>query len=319
MTITAQLTNTALSDDDVGAWLTWLRGALAWVTCFEWGWWGGDGDPDLSVKTQGHLIRKQNFELTFPTLDLSSNNLSKDSIKRICSFLEEHAVRVEEMKFDHNDIDDDGLYRIAQYITSAMAPISSLHLSSNRISMQGVFRLLTMLSLHPMYPVETSRQGKAAFVPLWLQLGNSLIQDDDLQAFLDSQLCELGCAVCLVNERCSPKFCQHVHEMKLNTKHNDAWQNPNLDLSLCAQTSVITAPDSSLSTASCNNNNKKNKNKDGSKVVINPFDTNSYNNTKNNNPGSAAPLPARAWRQASRPAHSPGCRPVGVGHVGCGE
>ncbi|CAE7229203.1 rluD [Symbiodinium natans] len=193
VTITAQLTNTALSDDDVGAWLTWLR---------------------------GHLIRKQNFELTFPTLDLSSNNLSKDSIKRICSFLEEHAVRVEEMKFDHNDIDDDGLYRIAQYITSAMAPISSLHLSSNRISMQGVFRLLTMLSLHPMYPVETSRQGKAAFVPLWLQLGNSLIQDDDLQAFLDSQLCELGCAVCLVNERCSPKFCQHVHEMKLNTKHN---------------------------------------------------------------------------------------------------
>ncbi|CAE7214197.1 rluD, partial [Symbiodinium pilosum] len=118
-------------------------------------------------------------------------------ILRLCTFLEEQEIKVYEMNFSDNAIDDDGLYRLAQYITSEMAPVHALYMSANQISMQGVVRLLTMLSLHPMYPVEFDRGGKAAFLPLWLQLDNNMIENDHLQDFLDHQLSMLGCAVVL--------------------------------------------------------------------------------------------------------------------------
>ena len=114
-------------------------------------------------------------------------------------------------------------YRIAQYITSESAPVTALHFSSNQISILGVFKLLTMLSLHPLYPLETSLHGKASFIPLWLQLDNNNITDEDLQDFLDFHLRELGCAICLVGKHCSLWTCQCVKQMKMDDrKHNAA-------------------------------------------------------------------------------------------------
>ena len=184
--------------------------------------------------------------------------LTSRGIRSICAFLEEHSVRVDEMKFNHNEVDDEGLYlrsqqagllllvyfstkvvlflfrppffqepryRIAQYITSESAPVTALHLCSNQISILGVFKLLTMLSLHPMYPLETSLHGKASFIPLWLQLDNNNITDEDLQDFLDCQLRELGCAICLVGKHCSQWACQCVKQIKMDDrKHNAAWR-----------------------------------------------------------------------------------------------
>ena len=136
-------------------------------------------------------------------------------ILRLCTFLEEQEIKVYEMNFSDNAIDDDGLYRLAQYITSEMAPVHALYMSANQISMQGVVRLLTMLSLHPMYPVEFDRGGKAAFLPLWLQLDNNMIENDHLQDFLDHQLSMLGCAICLGDRHCSRNWAA----VKLNVSY----------------------------------------------------------------------------------------------------
>jgi len=97
-TITAELANTELADDDVADWLAWLR-----------------GHPEL---------KQTNLQsVSLPMLDLSNNQLSSRGIRSICAFLEEHCVRVDEMIFNHNEVDDEGLYRIAQYITSESAPM----------------------------------------------------------------------------------------------------------------------------------------------------------------------------------------------------
>eukprot|EP00439_Symbiodinium_sp_Y106_P079037 s1215_g17.t2 len=214
-TITAELANTELADDDVADWLAWLR-----------------GHPEL---------KQTNLQsVSLPMLDLSNNQLSSRGIRSICAFLEEHCVRVDEMIFNHNEVDDEGLYRIAQYITSESAPVTALHFSSNQISILGVFKLLTMLSLHPMYPLETSLHGKASFIPLWLQLDNNNITDEDLQDFLDFHLRELGCAICLVGKHCSLWTCQCVKQMKMDDrKHNVA-------LHLCLRAPDQSPPDSKV-------------------------------------------------------------------------
>lgn len=214
-TITAELANTELADDGVADWLAWLR-----------------GHPELK-QTDVESV-------SLPMLDLSNNRLTSRGIRSICAFLEEHSVRVDEMKFNHNEVDDEGLYRIAQYITSESAPVTALHLCSNQISILGVFKLLTMLSLHPMYPLETSLHGKASFIPLWLQLDNNNITDEDLQDFLDCQLRELGCAICLVGKHCSQWACQCVKQIKMDDRKH------NVVLHLCLRTPDQPPPDSKV-------------------------------------------------------------------------
>eukprot|EP00434_Breviolum_minutum_P019169 symbB.v1.2.016894.t1/scaffold1302.1/size209015/2 len=176
-----------LNDEDLQKWVQWMVGQLP-------------PRPGKSIAT----------------LDLSNNSVTRNGINCVCNFLQDFNIKCDQWNLSGNPINDEGLLRIARHITAETGPAQSINFDSTDVTFFGFQWLLTILSLHPLYPVEKrSSLGEVQFVPLWVGLHDTKIDTNEVEDFFTGGEFEiLSCSVCL--EKCSAGQCRGISGRKSN-------------------------------------------------------------------------------------------------------
>eukprot|EP00438_Fugacium_kawagutii_P008240 Skav226259 [mRNA] locus=scaffold2708:111537:123105:- [translate_table: standard] len=140
--------------------------------------------PSSKPEPQGSSKRK----LTFKDVALKETKRRRTSNKMV----------------PRNPINDEGLLRVARHITAETGPAQRIDFNSTTVTAFGLQWLLTILSLHPLYPVERiNALGKTEFVPLWVGLRDTNIDtkevedSEDHDFFVGGSFESLGCSVCM--------------------------------------------------------------------------------------------------------------------------
>eukprot|EP00435_Cladocopium_sp_Y103_P025408 s217_g6.t1 len=132
-------------------------------------------------------------------LDLSNNSVTSVGVNFVCNFLQDFNIRCDHWDLSGNPITDEGLLRIARHVTAETGPALRIEFNGTQVTVFGFQWLLTILSLHPLYPVErVTAQGQVEFQPLWVGLRDTSINTKEVEDFfLGGRFESLCCSVCL--------------------------------------------------------------------------------------------------------------------------
>lgn len=165
-----KMSDQGLSDQDLYNWVQWMVSQL----------------PTRPGKSIAHL-------------DLSNNSITSVGVNFVCNFLQDFNIRCDVWDLSGNPITDEGLLRIARHVTAETGPALRIDFNGTQVTVFGFQWLLTILSLHPLYPVErVTAKGQVEFQPLWVGLRDTSINAKEVEDFfLGGRFESLCCSVCL--------------------------------------------------------------------------------------------------------------------------